>query len=155
MKSKVTSTGVKFCCAMLVSLAVAAGAEAACTNKTLRGDYGSTCLGTVNNGAINVALVGKFSFDGNSMGSAVDTASIGGTVFRDRNITLTYNIEPSCRGTATLTIVNPPGVFNSTNFDLVLTNKGGISGGRIATEIQAIEIDSGSLVTCALSRIEQ
>ncbi|SDY46523.1 hypothetical protein [Nitrosomonas sp. Nm33] len=154
MKSKVISTGVKFCCAMLVSFAVAAGAEAACTNKTLRGDYGSTCLGTVNNGAVNVALVGKFSFDGNGTGSAVDTASIAGNIFRDRNITLTYNIESSCRGTATLTIVNPSG-FNPTNFDLVLTDKDGITGGRIATEVQAIEIDSGSLVTCALTRIEQ
>lgn len=156
MKSRVISKGIKLCCATLVSLAftATAGAEAACTNNNLAGSYASTCLGTVNNGAINVALVGKFSFDGNGGGFAEDTASFAGAVFQDRSVTVTYHIEPSCRGTATLTVDNPPG-FIPTHFDLVLANIGGITGGFIAREIQAINVDNGSLVTCTLTRVFQ
>lgn len=155
MNSKMTTTGIKLCIAALSALAWSASAEAGCSNSMLKGDYGSTCLGTVGNGAKNVALVGKFVFDGNGMGSADDTASVSGTVFQNRSITLTYNVDASCRGTATLTIVSPANVFTPTNFDIVLDDIGGVPGGRIAREIRAIETDSASLVTCTLTKVKQ
>jgi hypothetical protein len=152
MTMKRVHASIAACILSTGTLSLGGAAEAACTNATLKGDYGSTCLGTVNNGAASVALVGKFSFNGKGAGSATDTASINGVIFQNRTVKLTYNVDASCTGSATLTVTNPSG-FSPTNFDLVLDTLTHWPAKARAGEIRAIESDAGSVVSCTLTRI--
>ena len=71
-----------------------------CSDKMIKGSYGSLFSGSTRSGAI--AETGVFSADGNGAISGSDALSLAGTIMQ-RTITGTYSILANCTVTVTLT----------------------------------------------------
>ena len=70
--------------------------EKGCTNKTLKGSYGSHRTGTTSTGPL--ASVGRISFDGNGNNSSVQNISRNGTYTFDVELVGTYEVAEDCTG---------------------------------------------------------
>jgi hypothetical protein len=83
--------------AMLLSMVSDANALPAksCSNATLRGDYGATLTGTVNN--LPFAALNLVTGDGNGNITGEGTIVYNGTVIPS-SFTATYSINPDCSG---------------------------------------------------------
>ena len=72
-----------------------AHAPKACSNATLRGDYGATLTGTVNN--LPFAALNLVNGDGNGNITGEGTIVYNGTVIPS-SFTATYTVNPDCSG---------------------------------------------------------
>ena len=100
----------------------------ACSNATLRGNYGFVLSG-VNNASALTATVGQITADGSGGLTGSETVSNNGVITSNVSITGSYALNKSCTGTATIT----PAGGSASNYSLVV----------IGTQIQMVETDSG------------
>ena len=109
-----------------------------CSDKMIKGSYGSLFSGSTRSGAI--AETGVFSTDGNGAISGSDALSLAGTIMQ-RTITGTYSILANCTVTVTLT----DNYKNITHFfgTIVLDGK----------EIFFVETDATTAVSGSLKKL--
>ena len=109
-----------------------------CSDKMIKGSYGSLFSGSTRSGTI--AEAGVFSADGNGAISGSDALSLAGTIMQ-RTITGTYSILANCTVTVTLT----DNYKNITHFfgTIVLDGK----------EIFFVETDATTAVSGSLKKL--
>jgi len=116
--------------AALVGLGVVVLAQpcVACSNATLKGNYGFVLTG-VNNTPVLTATVGQITADGSGGLTGSETVSNDGAITANVSITGSYTIKKNCTGTATIT----PAGGSASNYSLVV----------IGTQFQMVETDPG------------
>jgi hypothetical protein len=116
--------------AALVGLGVVVVAHpcAACSNATLKSNYGFVLSG-VNNTAVLTATVGQITADGSGGLTGSETISNDGVITSNVSISGSYALNKNCTGTATIT----PAGGTASNYSLIV----------IGTGIQMIETDAG------------
>ena len=114
----------------LVGLGVVVIAQpcVACSNATLKGNYGFVLSG-VNNTPVLTATVGQITADGSGGLTGSETVSNGGVITSNVTITGSYALNKNCTGTATII----PAGGSASNYSLVV----------IGTQIEMVETDSG------------
>jgi hypothetical protein len=83
----------------LFGLSVGAQAQAACTNTSLKGDFGFTCQGAFSGQP--AAEIGIATYDGKGNVSGRSTISVNGTILKDVPFEGTYTLNADCTGVAT------------------------------------------------------
>ncbi len=119
-----------------------------CSNVAAAGEWGLTTTGTVflPTGAVQVAIVGRFTLDADGNLSGTQTRSLNGTISRE-TFTGTINVNPDCTGTATIDVFHS-GVLNRTaTLDLVFLDN--LRGFR-AVFTSAIAQPSGTTISTVL-----
>ena len=114
----------------LLELAVAARAQAACSNASLKGAFGYTCQGTF--GDLQAAEVGIGIYDGAGTASGKSTLSVSGSPPAPTTWTGNYTINGDCSGTITF--------GDGTHAALVLDDN--------KKELRVIASDPGAVYTC-------
>lgn len=104
-------------------------AKAQCSNTTLRGTYVMSASGTL--GSAQVAVVAKVVYDGQGNASALETVSVGGSIYKDVSATGAFTVNSDCNGSKTFS--SPLGV---SNYAFVITPDG--------SRITWIETDAGT-----------
>jgi hypothetical protein len=114
----------------LVGLAVVVVAQPclACSNASLKGNYGFVLTG-VNNAAVLTATVGQIIADGSGGLTGSETVSNDGVITSNVSISGTYAVSKNCTATATIT----PAGGSASNYFLVV----------IGTQFQIVETDTG------------
>lgn len=124
-----TARTLALCTLAVVALAtITSPVYAACSNATLKGNYGFLVSGTASGNPL--AFSGQITADGNGALTGVNTVSNNGSVTAFQHFTGSYNLAASCTGTAAFT---PQGGV-ARNFVLV-----SISAGKV----QMVETDDG------------
>ena len=99
---KISIAAVALASGFLFSISQIAGVDAndrhkrGCSNKTLKGSYGSYRTGTGSMGSL--ASVGHLSFDGNGINSGIQSFSRNGTYTFDFRFEGTYEVDEDCTG---------------------------------------------------------
>jgi hypothetical protein len=104
-------------------------AQAQCDNATMSGTYVMSASGTVD--GVPIAVIAKVTYDGHGNGSALETVSLGGTIYADVAATGTFAVNSDCTGTKEFK--SPLG---NSNYSFVITPDGG--------RITWIETDTGT-----------
>ncbi len=117
-----------------------------CSIASYRGDYAFTETGAVINlppvPAGPLAIVGKFTADGQGNVIGAQTRSSNGVIFRE-TYTETYTVNPDCTGSSTK--VTSSGI--TLHFDFVILHHG--------KEIRSIQTDTGVVVTLNSERLRR
>jgi hypothetical protein len=114
----------------LVGLGVVVVAQpcVACSNATLKGNYGFVLTG-VNNTPVLTATVGQIAADGTGGLTGSETVSDDGVITSNVSITGSYELNKNCTGTATIT----PAGGSASNYSLVV----------VGTQFEMVETDAG------------
>lgn len=116
-----------------------------CSNATMRGTYVMAGTGTLfpQGGApILIGLVGKVVYDGQGNGQVIQTASVGGVIYRQGTFTGTYSVNSDCTGSKTFT----SSTGQASHFDFVITPDG--------RTITWIVTDAGQVLTGSAVRLD-
>jgi hypothetical protein len=130
----------------LISLSVLGFAETstACSNSTLKGNYGMFLEGSDNNGNVLVSL-GQIVADGKGGLSGLWNQAISGNFVDGVTLSGTYKVNSNCTGTATLKPTNEPVMHlrvmvaaAGAQFDMIDTDSGNTQSGYAQTQGKAV-----------------
>lgn len=119
-----------FVVVLALGLAAVGSASAACSNATLKGDYGFTLTG-VNSSAVLTAIVGQITANGAGGLTGTQTMSDNGVISSNVALTGSYAISSNCKGTATIT----PTGSSAAHYTLVIDSKN--------TQVEMVQTDKG------------
>jgi hypothetical protein len=114
-------------------LALGLAAWGQCSNANVTGKYGFSGSGFLKN-AQPISFAGFIKADGKGTYAGRETASVGGTIFKNVPLTGTYSINPDCTGSGTSKVMKAVNHFN-----LVV-----VSGGK---SLQLVSADAGNVET--------
>ena len=106
-----------------VAISGIAQAQEGCSNIAAAGNWGLTTTGTVllPSGAVQVAIVGRFTLDVEGNLAGTQTRSLNGVINRE-TFRGTINVNPDCTATATIDVFHE-GILNRTaTLDLVFVS---------------------------------
>ncbi len=106
-----------------------------CSNADYQGDYAFTETGVARQQTLNIAIVGRFTADGNGNIVGSQTQALGLDIFH-QTYTETYTVNPDCTGSSEKLIDG--GEF-TLHFDFVINRHG--------DKIRSIQTDPGTTVT--------
>jgi hypothetical protein len=110
-------------------IATQLNAQAQCDNATMKGTYVMSASGTL--GGSPVAVIAKVTYDGHGNGIALETVSVGGTIYTDVAATGVFTVNSDCTGSKQFT-----SSLGVSNYSFVITPDG--------SRITWIETDSGT-----------
>ena len=114
-----------------------------CSAELIHGTYAFSESG-IENGAAQLAFVGKFDADGRGNGTnGSGTAAIGHVVTNNLTFTLNYTVNADCSGTLALANLSP--TFEAKTFNFVI-----LEGGN---KLFMIDTDIGNIETAAAHRL--
>jgi hypothetical protein len=127
----------------VLGIAPNAQAQSSCSNASLSGSFGYTNTGTIVTPPLGLfAGVGRQTFDGKGNTEATATVSVNGQIYQ-ATIKGTYVVNPDCTGSMTLS-VSAGGQHFTNQIDFVIVRDG--------TELEAINKDSGSVITTVANK---